>query len=270
MAVIGVSQPPGRLVDRWAFWVLAAAASAAIPFGLWARSALEATIELSADGIRYVRRQHVTVIRWEEIQRVEYRRSSQRLKVFSSAQSINIERQVIGFEEIVEQIATHIGGAIAPVVIARPAIPENEITVAPPQWYRWFLLPVVAFAAYLFCIRWMVAGVRDASILSFVLGLGGGWLVWSASRSHWAQSKVRLTMDGVGIRFEDGHGQAGLTWLEIGTASMEYTDGLARFVVRDRGGAPVLQLRREMFNWTGSSLLRFDRLVEAATQRTRS
>ena len=268
LAVVLVSPPKNR-GDRIALGSLLLGSAAGVVFAVWARPAFHSFIEVAEDGITYVRGNRSVTVRWHEIQRVEYRRFAKRLKVFSTTGAvINIEKQLAGFAEIAETLFLRTGQPSTGIARARvAAITEPAISIGAPRWTKPLLLVLIAGAAYMFSIRFLILAWRDRDMILFAVALVGAWFVWKAGRNGWYQVALRVDLDEAGIRCRLRDGEISASWSDIGTARLEHVDGVSWFVVRDRQGESILALRREMFNWSGSAMKQFDRLVEVASQQ---
>jgi hypothetical protein len=269
LAVAFIS-PPKNGGDRISLDALLLGFAAAIVFAVWARSAFHSSIEVAEDGITYLRGKRAVTVRWHEIQRVEYRRFAQRLKVFATTGVvINIEKQLVGFSEIAETVFRRTGQPSSGIARVRPTpITEPAISIAASNWTKLLMLLLIGVAAYWFSIRFLILAWRDRRMILLAVALLGAWFVWRAARNWWYQLALRLDMNAAGIRFCQRDVEISASWSDISTARLEHDDGMSWFVVRNRQREPILTLRREMFNWSGVAMKRFDKLVQAASQRS--
>lgn len=269
--IIGVAiatRPKGS--DRAIVASLLTVAIASIPFALWARSALSGTIEVNDESVIYRRGKNATTIRWSDVRTLENRRRSQRLKVFATSGAvINVEYQIAGFQELADLIAARSGRSInGPRRSMEPLPTQGDIEIATPEWFRYLFFAFVPAAAYFFCVRFFVVAWRLHNRGYILFGVLGGWLVAKAIRGWWHRLAMRLRMDASGIHFRSRKEAISLAWANISTAQLEHTGGNTWFIVRDREGEPRLALPRNVFNWSGGALKRFDRLAAAARART--
>lgn len=242
---------------------------ACIPLALWFRAVSSATFEVDDTSITYRRGENVTRILWSDVRTLENRRSTQRLKVFSASGAvINVEHQVAGFDELAAIIAARSGRSIDHLSQPTPKAPEGNIEIAPPAWFRYSLIIFVPLAAYFFCIRFVLAAWQQHNAGLLIFAVLGGWLTFRAARQWWVRLALRLRMDDSGIHLRTRRETVSALWGEIRSAELEHPEGNTWFVVRDRKGEPVIALKREFFNWTGSAMKRFDELAAAARHRT--
>jgi hypothetical protein len=263
-----VRRPPQNRGDVWALGSLITFSVAAIPFALWLRSVVSAIIEIDDEAIRYRRGAVVLTIRWSDVRLAEYRRFAQRLKVVStSGDVIYVDKQVSGFNEIANALAEETGRVILPARFQSAPI-DSVMEISPSPWLRYLLFSLLLGAAYFLCVRWFFAAWRAHSIRLLVPGLVGAWLVFTASRNWWYQLGQKLQLDESGINYRTRGEETSISWRDISSARTEHVDGIAWFIVRDRSGEVSLALRREMFNWSGTAMNRFDQLAETARRKS--
>jgi hypothetical protein len=271
--VAGMVHPPPTHGDFIAWRGLAFSFAAGFPLMMLMRWVLSAYVEVTDAGIAWIRGRKRVALQWHEIRRVEYRRMSRRLKLWSSdGRVINVERQFVGFPEIrriVEQRTGHVDVDRA----GRLPVPlrNGAITIEVPVWFK-FLMPVLCLGAlYFFAVRWIIAAFTAApraAIIDVCTGILGLWLVGRAMQHYWAQAGLTLSLDERGIRYRSRKEQWTLTWPEIRSAGLEHDDERSWFIVRNRTGGVVLQMGREAFNFSGSAMRRFDLLADEASRRT--
>ena len=240
-----------------------------IPFALWARRALSATIEVNDEALTYRRGKNATTIRWCDVRALENRRTSQRLKVIAASGAvINVEYQIAGFQELADVIAARSGRSIDGLQRSLEPPTQGDIEIGMPEWSRYLFFALVPVAVYFFCVRFFVVAWRVHNRGYVLFGVLAGWLVVKAIRGWWHRLGTRLRMDTTGIHFRSPKESVSVLWANVSTAQLEYTDGNTWFVVRDREGEPRLALPRSAFNWSGGAMKRFDQLAAAARLRT--
>jgi hypothetical protein len=270
LLVVAVVHPPKDRNDGWSLAALSICTAGSIPFALWVKFAFSATIEVDDVALVHRRGSRVVSIRWCDVGSVEYRSLAQRIKVISTTGTvINVEKQMVGFDEIAEIISRRTGRAtVLNSPLARQVSGETAIEIAPPMWLKYISVPLVLVAAYFLSLRWFVHAWQQSRIGPVVIGVMGAWLVGVAARNWWFQLATELRKDASGIHYRDRRDHLSVAWRDIKAAGLEHIDGVTWFVVRNHQNEPILTLRREMFNWAGSAMKRFDTLVESARQRS--
>jgi hypothetical protein len=226
-------------------------------------------LELDDAGLRQFDGWREVFVRWDEVERLEYRRFVNRLKVFArDGRVINVDKQLLGFLEAARSIAARTGRTITGLpgaVPIRSSTPvPGTLRVGPPYWVRYLLWPVTLACAWFFCIR---IALHGRWIGSYVGAAVGAWMVYRAFRGLRSALVREVTVDDGGIHVVDYGTDFRIAREAIRSCRIEILGDAVWLVVRDDGGNILLLLNRQMFSLAGSMMKRFDVLADEAVRR---
>lgn len=233
------------------------------PFCWWLHRRSQGWLELDDTGVRQFDGTREVTVRWEEIERVDYRRFAKRLKVFArDGRVAGVEQQLVGFEEAMRAIAARTGRSIAdlPAIARLAAEPvEGTLRVGPPPGFLYVVWLATLAGAWFFCIGVARHGWWSAAV--------GACVVYWLNRNLRAEAARAVTLDDRGLRYRDIERDVAIARETIRSCRMEVRDGAVWLTLRDGGNNVLLQLTRGMFRITGTQTRGFDALAAEAVRR---
>jgi hypothetical protein len=268
LLLVVVFAPPHNESGRYAFGFLIAASVLFLPLCWWTHRVSQGWLQLDDDGLRQFDGWREVFIRWDDIDRVAYRRFAKRVKVFArDGRVVNVEQQLLGFPAAVRQIVVRGGRSIAGLpAVARIASTEpvaGTLHVGPPRGFRYVIWLATVLAAWFICIRVALNGWWGAYVAAAV----GAWIVYRLNRNLRAEGAREVTLDDRGLHFRDSKRNVTIVRETIRVCRMEFRGDAVWLTLRDAGNNVLLELTRQMFNLTGSMMKRFDVLADEAVRR---